>query len=69
MLRDVLGVRVLAMEYRGYGLYKQEKSSDGLLIDALTVYDYLTTEFGIPEEDIVLCGRSIGCTPACWIAS
>jgi hypothetical protein len=57
------------MEYRGYGLYKQEKSSDGLLIDALTVYDYMTTEFGIPEEDIVLCGRSIGCTPACWIAS
>lgn len=57
------------MEYRGYGIYRVDKSSDGLLIDALTVYDYVTKELGFLEEDIILFGRSIGGTPACWIAS
>ena len=40
-LREVLGVRVLAMEYRGYGLFgAEDKDSDKLLEDALSVYDF-----------------------------
>jgi len=69
LLRDILGVRIFAMEYRGYGLYREEKSSDGLLIDALAVYDYINRDMCIPEQDIFLFGRSLGCTPACWIGS
>lgn len=57
------------MEYRGYGLYRKEKSSDGLLIDSLAVYDYINKEMGVAEADIYLQGRSLGCTPACWIGS
>ena len=41
MLRDILQMRVIAMEYRGYGLYQEDKSSDGLLVDGLAVYDYI----------------------------
>lgn len=41
MLRDCLGVSIIAMEYRGYGIYNEDKSSDGLLIDALSVYDFI----------------------------
>jgi hypothetical protein len=69
LLRDILGVRIIAMEYRGYGLYCEEKSSEGFLIDALAVYDYINRELSIPEKDIYLFGRSIGSTAACWIGS
>lgn len=69
LLRDILGVRIIAMEYRGYGLYRESKSSEGLLIDALAVYDYINREMCIPEHDIYLFGRSLGCTPSCWIGS
>ena len=54
VLKDILGVRIIAMEYRGYGLYNEDKSSDGLLIDSLAVYDYINREMGVPEEDIYL---------------
>ena len=29
------------MEYRGYGIYNEDKSSEGLLEDALRVYDFV----------------------------
>jgi len=54
MLRDILQVRIIAMEYRGYGLYQEDKSSDGLLIDSLVVYDYIHKEMGVAESDIYL---------------
>jgi len=31
ILREKLQMRIIAMEYRGYGLYQVEKSSEGLL--------------------------------------
>jgi hypothetical protein len=47
-LRDTIGVRIIAMEYRGYGLYGgTEKSSCGLLQDALTVYDFMVNHMEI----------------------
>lgn len=40
-LRELLGVRVIAMEYRGYGLFGgSAKSSTDVLEDALTVFDF-----------------------------
>ena len=65
----MLGFRIFAMEYRGYGLYNEEKSSEGLFNDALTVYDYINKDLDVKEEDIYLKGRSLGCTPVCWIGS
>ena len=57
------------MEYRGYGIYNEDKSSEGLLEDALCVYDFVNQRFGIPENDIYVFGRSLGCSPACYIGS
>jgi hypothetical protein len=33
------------------------------------VYDHLTITRGIAQEDIILFGRSIGSSPACYVAS
>ena len=57
------------MEYRGYGVYNEDKSSEGVLMDALMVYDYINKVMKIPEEDIMIHGRSLGCTPSCFIGS
>ena len=41
-LKERLGVRVLAMEYPGYGLHGyNEKDSEKLQKDALTAYDFV----------------------------
>ena len=41
-LRERLGVRILAMEYPGYGLHGYEsKDTKRLQQDALTVYDFV----------------------------
>lgn len=41
VFRESLGVRVLVMEYRGYGLYGgAAKSAEGVLADALAVFDF-----------------------------
>ena len=45
-----LGVRVLAMEYPGYGLYGYaSKDSDQMLKDALNVFDYATNVLKVRE--------------------
>ena len=62
-------MNILAMEYSGYGLYNGVASSDRLLNDALYVYDHLTNKLGVSPNDIVIFGRSIGSSPACFIAN
>ena len=56
------------MEYPGYGLHPGSPSSELLLADALIVYDHLTSVLGVPPSDLLLVGRSIGASPACWLA-
>ena len=67
-MKSQLKVSILAVEYSGYGLFVGEKCADKVLDDCLTVYDYLTQALGIAHEDIILFGRSIGSSPACYIA-
>lgn len=55
------------MEYPGYGLYCGTTNSDQILYDALRVYDHLTQVLGVDESDIIVLGRSIGCSPACFL--
>ena len=54
------------MEYPGYGLYVGHVGSEKVLGDALFVFDYLTNNFQISPNDIILFGRSIGCSPASY---
>lgn len=39
-----------------------------MLHDAVTVYDHLTYELGVPQEDIIIFGRSIGSSAACHVS-
>ena len=63
-------VHILAIEYPGYGLYKFSQPDEvKMKEDAVIVYDYLTTVVGIKEENILLCGRSMGSGPSTYVAS
>ena len=69
-LSDSLEVHIIAIEYPGYGIYRDESTSDNMIEeDAIRVYDYLTEDFGIQEKDILLFGRSLGSGPASFLAA
>jgi hypothetical protein len=61
-----LGVRVLAVDYRGYGQSEGKPSEAGLYADALAAYRWLRER--IPAERIVVFGESLGGAPACELA-
>jgi hypothetical protein len=63
-------MHVLAVEYPGYGLYKNMEPDEEIMKeDSLIVYDYLITVVGVREEDIILLGRSMGSGPSTFISS
>ena len=59
-LKNTLKMHVLAMEYRGYGVYPGSPTAEGILEDALEVWNYLTKDMAIKSKDILLFGRSLG---------
>lgn len=68
-LQDILGVSIIAMEYRGYGLYGgATKCSNAVLEDALEVFDFAVKILKVKPNDIFLHGRSIGCSLAAHVA-
>ncbi|MDR3547190.1 MAG: alpha/beta hydrolase [Candidatus Pacebacteria bacterium] len=69
-IRHELHVHVIAVEYRGYGVYREgEPAADSLLEDADLVYRYITTVLHFSPEDVIVFGRSIGSGPSCYLAS
>ncbi len=57
------------MEYPGYSIYYQEKSSTTIETDAVILFDYFVEKIGIHPKDIITCGRSIGSGAACYLAA
>jgi len=55
-----LGTDVLLIDYRGYGLSEGTPSEAGAYADARAGLAHLIQERGIPEQRIVLFGRSLG---------
>ena len=55
-----LGIHVLLVDYRGYGRSEGSPSEAGAYADARAGLAHLTGERGIPEQRIVVFGRSIG---------
>jgi fermentation-respiration switch protein FrsA (DUF1100 family) len=55
-----LGVDVLLLDYRGYGVSEGTPSEAGVYADARAGLAWLVEERGFPTERIVLFGRSIG---------
>ena len=64
-----LKINVLIIEYPGYSLYNSEKSSEIILEDSLIVYDYIKKKYDIKDSNIYVIGRSIGTSPAIYLAS
>jgi hypothetical protein len=51
-------MNVIAMEYAGYGIYTNYRTSESLICkDAQCVYDYILNKLKIPENDIMIFGR------------
>lgn len=61
--------RMLATNYRGYGLRKGRPSQAALFEDALAVYDYVASQPSVRPEDIVVMGRSLGSGVATYVAA
>ena len=60
---DELNVDIVLVGYRGYGLSTGEPDENGVYLDGAAIYDAVT-EHGIPPENIILFGRSLGAAVA-----
>jgi fermentation-respiration switch protein FrsA (DUF1100 family) len=63
-----LGLSCFAFDYRGYGNSGGRPSEAGMYLDAQAACDWLTGAKGIPREQIVLLGRSLGASVAAHLA-
>jgi fermentation-respiration switch protein FrsA (DUF1100 family) len=64
-----LGLNVLIIDYRGYGLSAGTPDEAGLYRDAMAAWRYLTVQRGVAPRQILLFGRSLGGAVATQLAS
>ena len=64
-----LGLDVLIIDYRGFGRSEGSVSEQGLYRDAAAAWHWLTQTRGIPAEEIVIFGRSLGGAVATQLAA
>jgi len=63
-----LGLDVLLFDYRGYGQSPGRPSETGIYRDAEAAWRWLTVTQGIPPDEIIVVGRSLGGAPAAYLA-
>jgi uncharacterized protein len=59
-LFNKLGINVLTFDYRGFGESGGKPYEEGLYMDAMAVYKYLTVSKNVPPERIIFYGHSLG---------
>lgn len=64
-----LGMNILLVEYRGYGLSDGIPSEEGLYLDAYAALDFLLSRPDINHYTFVMFGRSLGGAVAVRVAS
>jgi fermentation-respiration switch protein FrsA (DUF1100 family) len=64
-----LGLNVLIFDYRGYGRSQGKPGEKGLYLDAEAAWRYLVEKRGVPAENIVVFGRSLGGAVAAHLAA
>ena len=67
LLYDI-GVNVVIYDYQGYGKSTGHPSEDNFYSDGEKMVEYLITDLGVPMDDIILFGESIGCGVASYLA-
>jgi pimeloyl-ACP methyl ester carboxylesterase len=60
---------LVLMNYRGFGNSSGRPTEQGILADALAVYDHLINVYHVNPNQIYLMGRSIGSSVAAYVAS
>ncbi|KAK9899739.1 alpha/beta-hydrolase [Cystobasidium minutum MCA 4210] len=65
----LLDMNMIVFDYRGFGDSSNlAPSEEGLVIDARTVWNWLTEDKAVPASQIVLSGQSLGTGVACALA-
>lgn len=64
-----LGYNVLLFNYRGVGQSQGRASRDGLILDGASALQFIKKRYGVPEEQIILFGHSLGGAIATQVAS
>jgi pimeloyl-ACP methyl ester carboxylesterase len=54
------GFQVLAVDWRGYGRSTGSPSEQGLYTDGRATWTYVTETLGIPPDQVIIHGRSLG---------
>ena len=68
--RSHLEMNVIIVEYHGYSIYDNEKPDPNLIFEnACIIYDWIRNTFKVNKEHIFVCGRSLGTSPAIYLAS
>ncbi|NES07675.1 MAG: alpha/beta hydrolase [Okeania sp. SIO2F4] len=67
-LRDI-GFNIFSYDYQGYGTSQGKPSVKGAYQDINAAYEYLTQKLGIPANQIIVYGRSVGGGPSVDLAS
>lgn len=68
-LRAHLRVNIMSYDYSGYGSSSGKPSEVNTYYDIEAVYECLTNEYGIKQEDVILYGQSVGSGPTLHLAS
>ena len=62
-------MNIIKIEYPGYSIYKSNsKNSDIVLENTLLIYDFIKGKFNINNHNIFILERSIGTSPAIYLA-
>ncbi len=64
-----LGLAVLIFDYRGYGRSSGRPGEQGTYRDVDAAWEYLVAQRGIPPQQVILFGRSLGAAIAADLAS
>ena len=62
-------MNIIMVEYPGYSIYKGESDADTILENTEIVYDFIKNLFNLSDKNIYIFGRSIGTSPAIYLAS
>lgn len=68
LIRTVLQLHVLVVEYPGYGLYAGKPKAERILKDADSIYNFVINTLKFAPNDIFAFGRSIGSGPSTTLA-
>ena len=68
--RSILEMNVILVEYPGYSIYiDNEPTPKKIFEDSKIIYDWIKNTFKVSDNQIFVCGRSLGTSPAIYLAS